>query len=384
MTIHSIFASTATVVFALINTYSYLRFLKRIDCLFPFRGGVKCLMAIISLGEASYFLLLRTDFLHPALSLLFASLIGISFLLFCTALLYDLLYFPCVKIPHKPSRRRFIKRALDATLLMLALSSMLKGFFNASRPAIVREVEVKINHLKAELSVVQITDVHIGKTLGKAFLDDLVQKINTLDADIVVITGDLIDMPANEIGDRLDPLRAIKSRLGCFFVPGNHEYFYGADRIMEHIQRLGVTILANRSLLLDDTVNLAGVTDLMGRRMDFLPPDLTAALRQTKNGLPTVLLAHQPKVVRDMKDAPVDLILCGHTHGGQIFPFGLLVLLDQPYLSGLYQHSPRTQVFVSNGAGYWGPPVRLLAPAEIVRLRLRPEDAGAAHAIRSA
>ena len=104
--------------------------------------------------------------------------------------------------------------------------------------------------------------------------------------------------------------------------------------------------------------------------MGLLEPDLKKALLHVKTDLPTVLLAHQPKIMNELKDEKIDLVISGHTHGGQIFPFGLLVLLDQPYLSGLYQHSKDTQIFVSNGAGYWGPPIRVLAPSEIVKIRL--------------
>jgi len=239
----------------------------------------------------------------------------------------------------------------------------------------VKEVDVYIDGLKSELSIVQITDLHIGKTLGKDFMDDVVKQINALDADIVVITGDLVDMPVNQIGDKLDSLNSIESRLGVYYVPGNHEYFYGVNAIMDHVRSLGVHVLSNRSIVINHAINLAGVMDMMGKRFDFEPPDLAKALLHVKPELPTILLAHQPKFVNEINDEKIDLILSGHTHGGQIFPFGLLVLLDQPYLSGLYQHSKQTQIFVSNGAGYWGPAVRIMAPSEIVKLTLKVKKA---------
>jgi len=265
----------------------------------------------------------------------------------------------------------FVKMVFDVTMLILALSYITKGFLNGMKAPIIKEVDVAIEGLAEDFTIVQITDLHIGKTLGKEFVDSVVKQINALDADIVVITGDLVDMPVEQIGNKLDSLRNIESRLGVYYVPGNHEYFYGVNKIMAYVESLGIKVLLNRSIVLNHMINLAGVSDMMGKRFDFLPPDLKAALSHVKPELPTILLSHQPKIVTEMKDEKIDLILSGHTHGGQIFPFGLLVLLDQPYLSGLYQHSARTQVFVSNGAGYWGPAVRIMAPSEIVKINLK-------------
>ncbi len=369
------FAFAAIAVLSLINFYSYKRFLKRLDLFFKIQGVIKWAMIVITLCEICYFLVLRLDNLDPILYTLFSAMIGVSFMLFCVALLYDLFHIPYAKIPHDYSRRLFIKMVFDVTMLILALSYITKGFLNGMKAPRIKEVDVFIDGLESELSIVQITDVHIGKTLGKSFMDDVVKQVNALDADMVVITGDLIDMPVNQIGDKLDSLRTIQSRLGVYYVPGNHEYFYGVHKIMEHVHTLGVHILSNRSMVINHTINLAGVMDMSGKRFDFEPPDLKRALLHVKPELPTILLSHQPKIVKEMSGEKIDLILSGHTHGGQIFPFGLLVLLDQPYLSGLYQHSKHTQVFVSNGAGFWGPAVRIMAPSEIVKINLKVKKA---------
>ena len=365
------FALVAVFVLSLINFYSYKRFLKRLELLRAFHRPLKWAMVLITLCEIFYFLVLKLDVLEPWLYGAFSSLLGISFMLFCVALIYDLAHIPYAKIPHDYSRRLFIKTVFDISMLILAFSYMVQGFFNGMRPPRIKEVDIFIEGLKEELSIVQVSDVHIGKSLGKAFMDDIVREINRLDADIVAITGDLIDMPVGQIGDKLNALREIQSSAGVYFVPGNHEYFYGVNEIMAYLEFLGVNVLDNRSVNIGGVLNLAGVTDMMGKRFDFLPPDLKSAFLHVKPELPTVLLSHQPKIVNEMQGEKVDLILSGHTHGGQIFPFGLLVLLDQPYLSGLYQHSEKTQVFVSNGTGYWGPPVRFMAPSEIVKINLK-------------
>ena len=369
------FAFAAIAVLSLINFYSYKRFLKRLDLFFKIQSVIKWGMVLITLCEICYFLVLRLDNLDPILYTLFSAMIGISFMLFCVAILYDLFHIPYAKIPYDYSRRLFIKMVFDVTMLILALSYITKGFLNGMKAPRIKEVDVFIDGLESELSIVQITDVHIGKTLGKSFMDDVVKQVNALDADMVVITGDLIDMPVNQIGDKLDSLRAIQSRLGVYYVPGNHEYFYGVHKIMEYVRTLGVHVLSNRSMVINHTINLAGVMDMSGKRFDFEPPDLKRALLHVKPELPTILLSHQPKIVKEMSGEKIDLILSGHTHGGQIFPFGLLVLLDQPYLSGLYHHSKHTQVFVSNGAGFWGPAVRIMAPSEIVKINLKVKKA---------
>lgn len=367
------FALVAIAVLSLINYYAYRRFLKRLDFLVGYQFWIKGVMVLMTLCEIGYFLVLRLDSLDPFLYALFSSMIGVSFMLFCVALLYDLFHLPYAKIPHDYSRRLFLKMVFDVTMLVLAFSYMIKGFFNGMKSPLIKEVDVVIEGLDEGLIIVQISDVHIGKVLGKAFMDEIVQKINTLNADVVVITGDLVDMPVAQIGNTLDALREIKSHLGVFFVPGNHEYFYGVHTIMDFLKTRGVQVLENDSVVINERINLVGVTDMMGKRFDFLPPDLTKAFLHVKDDLPTILLSHQPKIVKELKGEKIDLILSGHTHGGQIFPFGLLVLLDQPYLSGLYQHSKRTQIFVSNGAGYWGPAVRVMAPSEIVKLNLKPK-----------
>lgn len=303
----------------------------------------------------------------------FSSLVGISFMLFCISIVYDLFHLPIKKIPFDASRRLALKTFLDITMLVLACSYMLKGFFNGFKPPVVNEIYIKIKGLKEDLSIVQISDVHIGKSLGYEFMQDIVKQINELNPDLVVITGDLVDLKVKDIGYKLDSLKKIESRYGVYFVSGNHEYFHGIKEISEFLKTLGVNVLQNESVVIDGRINLAGINDLMGERMGILKPDIKKTLISVNQSLPTVLLSHQPKIVKKLKNEKIDLILSGHTHGGQIFPFGLLVLLDQPYLKGLYQHSKDTQVFVSSGTGYWGPPIRILAQSEIVKVHLKPD-----------
>ena len=216
-----------------------------------------------------------------------------------------------------------------------------------------------------------ITDVHIGEFLQKEFMAKLVSDINLAKPDIVVIVGDLVDVSAQFIGDFLDPLRDLKSTYGTYYVPGNHEYYHGVDGILKKISSLGIGVLGNKNEKVGG-VNLAGVYDLAGFRFKNLEPNLEAALASLDETLPTILLSHQPKFIKTMQK-DVDLVLCGHTHAGQIFPFGILVLLDQGFLHGLYKINDKMQAYVSSGAGFWGPPVRIFAPSEIAILNLSKE-----------
>lgn len=372
-----LFIATASLLLWLLNRYSWRRFLLPATARWPRLNRLLAhLFWPLVAAETLFFILLPTHTLSGAGYVLPATLVGLSFMLFVMATLYDLGQLTMERAPFRPDRRRALKSLFNLTMLLVALAYFLRGLIGGQAPPRINRVHLTIAGLERPLRLVQISDLHLGPALGREFLEDVVARVNTCQPDALVITGDLVDLDADEWGDLMKPLSHVEARLGVFFVPGNHEYFYGVERIMQRLRQQGIQVLDNRSALVDGQLNLAGVMDMIGQRMDYLPPDLDQALGMCDPAHPTVLLAHQPKTLNLLKaSAPVDLVLCGHTHGGQIFPFGLLVLLDQPYLRGLYRHSPRTRVFVTTGTGYWGPPLRVLAPAEIVQLDLLPARA---------
>ncbi|MDH3354127.1 MAG: metallophosphoesterase, partial [Chromatiales bacterium] len=239
-----------------------------------------------------------------------------------------------------------------------------------SKPPVVNDVVVRIKDFPFNgYTIVQLTDLHVGRTIKRTFIEDLVRRTNAMKPNIVVITGDLFDMNAEAIKNDLVPLQELN--VPTYFITGNHEYFHGVEANLSYIRSLGIRALTNQNVVLGNEngrFNLVGINDLVGARMGIMPPDVEAAYQGLNPDIATIVLSHQPKSITLVKEKRCDLMLSGHTHGGQIFPFGLLVKIDQPYLAGLYQHTDEQQIFVSRGTGYWGPPLRVLAPSEISRI----------------
>jgi predicted MPP superfamily phosphohydrolase len=227
----------------------------------------------------------------------------------------------------------------------------------------------------AGFRIVQITDTHIGPMLREGFVREVVDIANALEADLIALTGDMVDGSVEELRDEVAPFRELRARQGTFFVTGNHEYYSGAEAWVEHFEDLGVRPLRNAHTVVGRdgaSLTLAGVDDYAGRRDGRDGgPDLARALTGRDPSLPVVLLAHQPRAVRDARAAGVAVQLSGHTHGGQLWPFGLLVHLVQPAVQGLHQFGP-TALYVSCGTGHWGPPMRVGAPAEVTLVELFP------------
>ncbi|WP_323589041.1 metallophosphoesterase [Aliarcobacter butzleri] len=294
------------------------------------------------------------------------------FLTFIITLLHEIISFGISKTKYTKNRREFFKKGLDIGVISAVIATNVKAIDNA-RHVELEVVDVKINNLKKSYKIIQISDIHIGGLITKNFIKSMVDKINLLNADVVVITGDLVDTKLEFARPALDELKNLQSKYGTYFIVGNHEYFHGVKPIIDYVNSLGIKTLENQNVYIgekDEGFYLAGVYDRFGFRYGSYIPDINKALENCENN-PTILLAHQPKYINEIKDTKnIDLILCGHTHGGQIFPFNFLVKLEQPYVKGLHQHNDTTQVYVNKGTGFWGPPMRLGASSEITVLRL--------------
>ncbi|MGH0033616.1 MAG: metallophosphoesterase [Myxococcota bacterium] len=241
----------------------------------------------------------------------------------------------------------------------------------------VRRVELHLPRWPAQLDgfrVVQISDIHIGPILGRDFAAWLVDRVNALEPDLVAVTGDLVDGRVDLLRDEVAPFAGLKGRHGVWFVTGNHDHYSGGRAWAAEAERLGMGVLRNRHRVLDAggaRFVIAGVDD---HRQGMMPgeggEDLDAALDGVPGDCPVVLLAHDPSTFKQACRRGIDLQISGHTHGGQIWPFRYLVRLAIPFVAGVYQRGD-ARLYVSRGTGFWGPPMRLGAPAEITEIVLR-------------
>lgn len=260
---------------------------------------------------------------------------------------------------------------------VLALVVSLIGFFNARGVAKVVEVDVPVAGLPQALhgfTIAQISDIHVGPTIKGPYIDRIVDRVNSLKADAVAITGDLVDGSVRDLSPHTAPLGRLASRHGTFVVTGNHEYYAGAEAWIEELRRIGLRVLLNEHVV----VERDGASLVLGGVTDFTAGQFIASHRsdpvQALAGAPAsaavrVLLAHQPRSAPAAAAAGFDLQLSGHTHGGQFWPWNLFVPMQQPYVHGLRRHE-RMWIYISRGTGYWGPPKRFGAPSEITKVRL--------------
>ena len=272
-------------------------------------------------------------------------------------------------------------------LLTVALAAFvtLVGFAGARRRARIVTVEVPLTNLPLALhgfSIAQISDIHVGAQIKRKQVEAIVEAVNSLEAHVIAITGDLVDGSVQDLGPHVAPLGGLRARYGTFLVTGNHEYYSGARAWIAEFRRIGLRVLLNEHVVIRHqgaAVIVAGVTDYGAHH--FNPAqrsDPTAAL----SGAPSdayarILLAHQPRSAAAAAEAGFDLQLSGHTHGGQFWPWNLFVRFQQPFTAGLHRLK-HLWVYISRGTGYWGPPNRFGAPSEITLLKLVAAPATAA------
>jgi predicted MPP superfamily phosphohydrolase len=272
-----------------------------------------------------------------------------------------------------PEKGRIVSAAVAGVSLVLVLW----GAFEAMRVPRVRRVDVVLPRLGKGLdgtTVVVLTDTHYGPINRERWSAKVTEAVNALDPDIVCHTGDIADGSIAQRREQAAPLGAIKAKLARTYVTGNHEYYGEGHNWFDHMRELGWEPLHNRHVIVSqngDQLVVAGVDDATAATSD-----LQMALSGVDRDLPVLLLAHQPKQISHAVASGVDIQISGHTHGGQIWPFHLLVRLDQPSVQGLTRHGERTQLYTSRGTGFWGPPLRIFAPSEITLLTLRASSDG--------
>lgn len=266
-------------------------------------------------------------------------------------------------------------------ILSFGIATVFTGvsFLNARKTPPVKEVIVQIKNLHPslkDLSIVQISDLHVGQTISKKYVEDVVVQINSLSPDLIVITGDLVDGFVDQIQEWVKPLGDLKAKYGVYYVTGNHEYYWDAKGWIAFMQTLGIHYLGNSHQLINvekAQVVLAGINDLSAHKFDVshkMDPEKSILNAPTSPHL-KILLAHQPNSAFTAEKLKYfDLQISGHTHGGQMWPMTWLIHLIQPFKPGLTFYESMF-VYVSRGTGYWGPPARLGSDSEITLLKIK-------------
>jgi uncharacterized protein len=276
--------------------------------------------------------------------------------------------------PISPERRRFLARAAVGGAGVISAGFSAYGVQRAFAPPKIDEVPIRVPRLPQAfdgLRIVQVSDVHIGDVLGRPFLEDMVQRCNALKPDLVAVTGDLVDGRVEQLAPTISALQGLRSRWGTYFITGNHEFYSGDLAWCAALERMGLTVLRNRTVSLRDgdaRLDLVGVDDY-GQRDRARGWDLDAAVAGRDPETAAVLLAHQPQAVDEAMQKGIGLQLSGHTHGGQLFPITGLVTALWRYSAGLYRVG-EGHVYVHRGTGFWGPPMRIGSPPEIAAITL--------------
>ncbi len=377
MTVRRIFLSPAWLMFSLPG-YIGWRLLSAFDlrpwgvCL-----GIAVLIAACVLVPMSVRTpAIRNRVLADRLSWVGLTAMGFFSFLFVITALRDLLLVTVYAFDAGLARA-WITPSAVGVLVATALTTVI-GMIIARRPPRIVKIDIPVANLPEGLrgfSIAQISDVHVGPTIKRPFVERIVRRVNALGCDMIAVTGDLVDGSVTQLAAHTAPLADLTARHGTFFVTGNHEYYSGERAWTHELRRLGLNVLKNEHVVLQHNgaaLVLAGVTDYTAHHFDpGQKSDPAAALDGAPASGPRVLLAHQPSSAESAADAGFDVQLSGHTHGGQFWPWNLFVRLYQPFTAGLHRLR-NLRVYVSRGTGYWGPPNRFGVPSEITHIRLVP------------
>jgi predicted MPP superfamily phosphohydrolase len=386
----AVFIGVALGILAAIHYYLWVRLVRAPQLPAPWHGILTLLVVSLAASIPGVMFLGRG---YPRLAHLLAwpafTWMGVMFLLFVGLVSTDLmrLFVAVGRRALAPgvldeARRAFVARLTAGAVALFGFSAAAAAVRSALSPVRVRKLRIPLDRLPRShtgLGIVQLTDLHVGPTIGRAFIEDVVRRTNALSPDIVAITGDLVDGAVTQLREAIAPLADLRARYGVFFVTGNHEYFSDAVGWTHELTRIGIRVLQNERVTIgagNEAFDLAGVDDPSAVRYGGLPAR-EAAARALGGRVPErelVLLAHQPRSFLDAEPFDVGLQLSGHTHAGQVWPFNYLVRLQQPFVAGLHRRG-RSHIYVSSGTGYWGPPMRLGTTAEITHLTLvGPDD----------
>ena len=362
--IRILFPSLLLLLFGAIHYLAYRRIVLRLHVSLGTKRTMGWLLTLNFLGVLGYVAGRYLVDLPSWLYFLCSLSIGVGFIIILGILLYEILHLLHRLTPFRGEKREFLKRSVDRAFMGLGAGYLGIGLFDGeTRPRIFR-VRVSQGLLRKPVRIAQISDLHIGGLIDRDFVRNIVRMINAEEVDLVAITGDLIDTKIDRNRDAVEELLNLRSRYGTYYVVGNHEYFHGIEEILSYLRSTPIHVLANSSLTVED-FRVVGLYDVFGKRFGSYAPDPNRAFAGIAPKIPTLLLMHQPRGIYDLGRHRPNLILSGHTHGGQLWPFGEAVRLAQPYLKGLHHLGDRQAIYVNRGVGFWGPPMRIGAQAEI-------------------
>ena len=365
MSIQFLFPAVMSIFFGMVHYLAFSRVVAHLHVRPSTRTFLRWLLILNMAGILGY-LASRYAFSPPKLLYFLLSLsIGIGFIVFFGTLLYEILRLLQRTLPFDSSKRAFFKRASDLGFLSASSAYLGAGVVEGQKDPVVTFIDVAQERFHGHsYRIVQISDMHVGGLIDREFVERSVERINRLDADLIAITGDLCDAHIDTLKEAIRPLSRLKSRFGTYYVVGNHEYFHSIGSTIDYMKSLGIRVLENDAEAIEEFYAV-GVYDLFGYRSGTFIPDIAEATRNVPADAPTLLLAHQPKYLDYLEGFEPSLMLSGHTHGGQLWPFNYLVSLAQPYVKGLHSLGPGRHIYVNSGIGFWGPPMRLGSQAEI-------------------
>lgn len=360
-------------ILCLFHFFIYYAFFHKIEV---YRQYWFCFTLFLLLCNIAFFVLHHN--FHPPykIDLFLSCAVGISFVFFIGALFFCLCISPLFLFGSKEQYAYFVP-IIRNLCLVLVFVSICYGFFNGIYKQLkINNITLEISGLKEALKVLQISDLHIDTFLKAEYIKKIISQSNALNPDIIVLTGDIVDAKSAFVAEKINLLKNLKAKYGIYYVLGNHEYFHDTKEILENLKNNGITILNNTSSTIIASqkalINIIGITDFFGEKTQTFKPDIQQAMLKSTPNIPNILLSHQPKVIHYLKDENIQLVLSGHTHGGQIFPFNFLVLLQQPYIKGLHEFKPKSFIYISQGSGTWGPPMRIGTENEITLITLKP------------
>ena len=355
---------------ALINFYIFHYLIKKLYLNKSLELLIKYLFIFLAIGQSLYMFARHSDVIPQHYVYYLSYGMWISGTLLIVTFIYHIMEFYSKKMIYNKNRRDIFQKTLNFGAIFGGGFLLQKSFVQFKIPDI-KNYKIKIDKIE-NFKIAQLTDLHIGNTVKQHYISQVVEKTNRENPDLIVITGDLIDYDIDIVANCVKILANLKAKFGVYFILGNHDYYYQPKKIIDFLSNIGIKTLENESIIIDNKFNLVGLNDNLDGWFQGYEIDIDKAFSNINKDLPIITLAHQPSVIEDLilKKQKSNLILSGHTHGGQMYPYAVLLYIGQPYIYGKHQHNKDMTIIVSSGIGFWGPATRLFTKSEIVIIDL--------------